>query len=204
MNVKGLSIKDILEMDFSDIQKLNRKELANVTSRLVSASNKRVRRLEKSELGESPALRSLKARTGGQTILSVKNKSQGQLQRAFVQAKSFLSSKTSSISGYKKVIKNIKKTISERVGKNVTEIDVSKLYSTLHKAQELGLVDKRGSKGSEHAVNEIIDILERNPDKSIDDIIEDIDDWYSQMYEEDFNDYDEEDNDDDIFFDDKF
>ena len=201
MDVKGLSIKDILNMDFSDIQKLTRKELANVTSRLVSASNKRIRRLEKSELGESPALRSLQTRTG-ENRLSVKGKSQGQLQRTFTEAKHFLNLKTSTIGGYKSVVKNIKKSVSERTGRSISEIDVSKLYSTLHKAQELGLVDKRGSKGSEQAVNEIIDILERNPNKSIDDIINDIDDWYTEMYEEDFNDYDEED--DDIFFDDKF
>ena len=201
MDVKGLSIKDILNMDFADIQKLTRKELATVTSRLVSASNKRIRRLEKSELGESPAIRSLKSRTS-ESRLSVKGKSQGQLQRTFTEAKHFLNLKTSTISGYKAVVKNIKKSISERTGKSISEIDVSKLYSTLHKAQELGLVDKRGSKGSEQAVNEIIDILERNPDKSIDDIINDIDDWYTEMYEEDFNDNDEED--DDIFFDDRF
>ena len=201
MDVNGLSIKDIINMDFADIQKLTRKELATVTSRLVSASNKRIRRLEKSELGEAPSIRSLKVRTG-EDRLSVKGKSQGQLQRTFTEAKHFLNLKTSTIGGYKKVIKNIKKTISERIERNVTELDVSKLYSTLHKAQELGLVDKRGSKGSEQAVNEIIDILERNPDKGIDDIINDIDDWYTEMYEEDFNDNDEED--DDIFFDDRF
>ena len=201
MDVNGLSIKDIINMDFADIQKLTRKELATITSRLVSASNKRIRRLEKSELGESPAIRSLKSRTG-ETRLSVKGKSQGQLQRTFTEAKHFLNLKTSTIRGYKSVVKNIKKTVSERTGRSISEIDVSKLYSTLHKAQELGLVDKRGSKGSEQAVNEIIDILERNPDKSIDDIINDIDDWYTEMYEEDFDDYDEED--DDIFFDDKF
>lgn len=201
MDVKGLSIKDILNMDFADIQKLTRKELAKVTSRLVSASNKRIRRLEKSNLGEAPSLRSLKTRTG-ENRLSVKGKSQGQLQRTFTEAKHFLNLKTSTISGYKSVIKNIKKTISDRTGKNITELDVSKLYSTLHKAQELGLIDKRGSKGSEQAVNEIIDVLERNPNKSIDDIINDIDDWYTEMYEEDFNDDDEED--DNIFFDDDF
>lgn len=201
MNVKGLSIKDILNMDFEDVQKLSRKELSQVTSRLVSASNKRIRRLEKTDLGESPALRSLKARTGD-IRLSVKGKSQGQLQRTFTEAKHFLNLKTSTIGGYKSVIKNIKKSVSERTSRSVTEIDVSKLYSTLHKAQELGLIDKRGSKGSEQAVNEIIDILENNPDKSIDDIINDIDDWYTEMYEEDFNDYDEED--DGIFFDDEF
>ena len=110
MNIKGLSIKDIINMDFEDVQKLTRKELASLTSRLVSASNKRIRRLEKSELSESPALRSLKSRTGN-IRLSVKGKSQGQLQKTFTEAKHFLNLKTSTIGGYKAVVKNIKKSI---------------------------------------------------------------------------------------------
>lgn len=201
MNVKGMSIQDILNLEFEDIQKLTRKELAVVTSRLVSATNKRIRRLEKSDLGESPAIRSLKERTG-EDRLSVKNKKQGQLQKVFTEAKHFLNLKTSTISGYKKVVKNIRKSVAQRTGKDISEVDISKLYSTLHKAQEMGLIDGRGSKGSEYAVNQIVDILEHNPDKSIDEVIDDINDWYSEMYEEDFTDYDEED--DDIFFDDEF
>ena len=201
MDVKGMSIEDIINLDFEDIQKLTRKELATVTSRLVSATNKRIRRLEKSGLGESPALRSLKERTG-EDRLSVKGKKHGQLQKTFTEAKHFLTLKTSTIGGYRKVVKNVRKTVSQRIGKDVSEVDISKLYSTLHKAQEMGLVDRRGSKGSEYAVNQIIDILENNPDKSIDDIVDDINDWYSEMYEEDFTDYDEDD--EDIFFDDEF
>lgn len=202
INVNGLSINDILNMDWEDVSKLSRSELAKITSRLVSASNKRVKRLEQSNLGESPALRGLKARENGQTRLSVKGKTHGQIEHTFITAKNFLSMKSSSISGYKKTIKNIRKSVSERIGKDVSDLDISKLYSTLHKAQEMGLVDGRGSKGSEYAVSQITDILENNPDKSIDDIIDDINDWYSNMYEEDESDYDEDD--DAVFFDDEF
>ena len=110
MNLKGLSIKDIMNMEWDDIQKLTRKELSSITSRLVSATNKRIRRLESSDLGESPALRSIKTRTG-EDRLSVKGKSHGQLQQVFTEAKHFLGLKTSTISGFNKVIKNIKETI---------------------------------------------------------------------------------------------
>lgn len=200
MNVKGLSIQDILNMDWIDVSKLSRKELANVTSRLVSATNKRLRRLEASPLGESPAYRSLLTRTG-ENRLSVKGKKQGQLQHVFKEAKHFLSLKSSTVGGYKKVIKNIKASISSRLGRDISSIDISKLYSTLHKGQEMGLIDMRGSKGSENAVNYITEILERNPTKSVDDIIDDIEDWYENMYEEEF---DDEDDYDDFYIDDDF
>lgn len=200
MDVKGLSIKDIMNMDWADVAKLTRKELATVTSRLVSASNKRLRRLEQSDyIGESPAYRSVKERTG-EVRFSVKGKKHGQIERTFKEAKHFLSLKTSTLSGYNKVLKNVRETINTKIGRNVTMTDVSKLFNTLHKAQELGLVDKRGSKGSEVAVGFIVDMLERNPDKSVDDLINDFDDYASNLYEEEFTDYDE----DDFFFDDDF
>ena len=126
MKLEGLSIKDISNLDWSDVQKLTRKELASLTSRLVSATNKRLARLEKSELGESPAFRSFKVRTGLDK-LSVKGKSHGQLQRVFTEAKHFLNLKTSTIGGYKKVIKNIKDTIQDKIGQDITELNVSKL-----------------------------------------------------------------------------
>lgn len=200
MDVKGLSIKDIMNMDWADVTKLTRKELATVTSRLVSASNKRLRRLEQSDfIGESPAYRSVKERTG-EVRFSVKGKKHGQIERTFKEAKHFLSLKTSTISGYNKVLKNVRETINTKIGRKVTMTDVSKLFNTLHKAQELGLVDKRGSKGSEVAVGFIVDMLERNPDKSVDDLINEFDDYASNLYEEEFTDYDE----DDFFFDDDF
>lgn len=200
MNVKGLSIKDIMNMDWADVAKLTRKELATVTSRLVSASNKRLRRLEQSDfVGESPAYRSVKERTG-EVRFSVKGKKHGQIERTFKEAKHFLSLKTSTISGYNKVLKNVRETIKTKIGRNVSNIDASKLFNALHKAQELGLVDKRGSKGSDIAVGFIVDMLERNPDKSVDDLINEFDDYASNLYEEEFTDYDE----DDFFFDDDF
>ena len=189
MNVKGLSIKDILNMDFADIQKLSRKELAQVTSRLVSASNKRLKRLEQSDfIGESPAYRYAKSRkdTTDDVRFSVKGKIQGQLQRTFTEAKHFLSLKTSTLAGYKKVIQNIKETIKEKTGREISSIDVSKLYDALHKAQESGLVAGRGTKGSDIAVGYIIDMLESNPEKTVDEIYAEIEDYSSNIYESSF------------------
>ena len=46
MNVKGLKVKDIMNIDLDTFNNLNESELRAITSRLVSASNKRIRRLK--------------------------------------------------------------------------------------------------------------------------------------------------------------
>ena len=58
MNVKGLSIKDILNIDLDAFNNLSESDLRKITSRLVSASNKRIRRLKEHDIN-SPALRGM-------------------------------------------------------------------------------------------------------------------------------------------------
>ena len=52
IDVSGLKIQDILKMDASDFRGVSTANLKQVTSRLVSAMNKRIKRLGKSELGQ--------------------------------------------------------------------------------------------------------------------------------------------------------
>ena len=58
VSVSGLSVNDIMEIDLDTFNKLGEKDLRAYTSRLVSASNKRIRRLEKHGI-VSPAYSSL-------------------------------------------------------------------------------------------------------------------------------------------------
>ena len=189
INVSGLSIKDILNMDYEDINKLSASDLSRLTSRLVSATNKRIRRLEKTEVGQySPALQSFRERTG-QEKLSVKvsgtkAERQGKLQHVFSEAKHFLNLKTSTMTGYKQVLKANIKQIERDTGRSVSGLDVAKLYNTLHKGQEMGLIEGRGTQGSSRAVGMIAELISNNPNESIDEIIADLENWYSGMYEE--------------------
>ena len=57
-DVTGMSIKDISNLGYENIKSLGEKDLARITSRLVSASNKRIRRFEKAGL-TSPAIMKL-------------------------------------------------------------------------------------------------------------------------------------------------
>ena len=50
-DVTGLTIKDIASLNKSTIDTLSKSDLSKVTSRLVSAMNKRIRYMGKSEIG---------------------------------------------------------------------------------------------------------------------------------------------------------
>ena len=45
-NVAGKSINDLLNIDYATINKMKKEDLREVTNRLVSAGNKRLRRME--------------------------------------------------------------------------------------------------------------------------------------------------------------
>ena len=115
IDVSGLSIEDIMDIPFEMLNKLNRRDLAKITSRLASTANKRIKRLLNSEYGEvSRALEGIinRVKKSGTTAFSVKGKDVNQLRNEFAQVKNFLNLKTSSVVGTKKVIN---KTL-ERLG----------------------------------------------------------------------------------------
>ena len=191
MNVKGLKITDILDIDLDTFNNLNEKELRALTSRLVSAGNKRIRRLQKHDIN-SPAMQSL----GNEKVFSTKlskdtSKQQrvNKLRAEFSRARSFLTSETSTISGYKKFKKRtIKKIASDlNMPEKVVEktLDVNRLYDLLHKAQQKGLVSSyRGSRGSIQARNIIAEILIDKPNIDENNLMEFLEETQEYYYED--------------------
>ena len=184
-DVTGLSIRDIMDIDLDVFNKLSERELRQITSRLVSASNKRIRSFEKKGI-ESPAVRNL----GMKNKFSIKfpkgmKNTRGKVISEFARARNFLTGKTSTLSGYKEYLKNVREEVETAVGRPVTAGEIGKAFSILHKMQEQGLVDgKRGSKGSLQAREMIFDILSENPNLDEDDIIEKVTNEYENFYEE--------------------
>ena len=136
VNVDGMSISDILDLSQADISRLSRSDLAKVTSRLASAANKRIKRAVGTEYEKT-----VKDRAGGSNF-SVKGKNQGQLQGEFARARQFLTSKTSSVTGAKKVLENAMK----RIGAPDAET-ASKLWGVYNRVKEMypDLVTRLGS-----------------------------------------------------------
>lgn len=106
MDIKGLSIQDIIDMDWKDINKLSAQELKQLSMRLNSAANKRLRRLEQSGQSKwSPAYTHIK-KSGGD--FSVKGKeTKADIKAEIQRASDFIRAQTSTAAGTKEYKKNV-------------------------------------------------------------------------------------------------
>lgn len=95
--VSGMTVRDILDMDLGEFMRLKKKDLREVTGRLVSAGNKRIRAMEKAGYS-TPAIEQV-MRSGG--LFSTKNKTLNQLRAEFSRARDFMKAETSTQKGYK-------------------------------------------------------------------------------------------------------
>ncbi len=189
MNVKGLSIQDIIKMDWDTLNKLSSKEIKQVTSRLVSASNKRIRRLGKTETGRmSFAYQKIEERG---RMFSVKDKNTNQVRQEFALAKQFLQYKTSTMKGWNKYRKDTEK----RIGyiSNGESLDWSndtwKKYWKLFRMFEEnhgGLITKKGTGGKfdSDKIQQMITELMDN-DLSTDSLQVAIENKFNEIYEQD-------------------
>ena len=101
-----MTIKDIVNMKPGQVTGMSRNELARITSQLVSAGNKRLRRLEAANLAVTPAYTYIQ-KSGGD--FSVKGKSKEDLLLEFQRAKGFLTeAKTGSVRGARQVQKEVR------------------------------------------------------------------------------------------------
>ena len=103
----GLSVKDVMSMTEGQLLSYTPSQQREIVSRLASATNKRIRGLEKKGF-ETPALLRVK-HSGGN--ISVKGKTGADLINEFNRAKRFMKSQTSTITGWKKVVKKIEKDV---------------------------------------------------------------------------------------------
>ena len=186
IDVTGLSIRDIMDIDLDTFNSLNERELRAITSRLVSASNKRIRRLQEHGIS-SPALYSL----GSDKVFSTKlptdistQQRVNKLRSEFARARNFLGMKTSTISGYRKYEKQVRKDLESQMGRSLSNEEITQAYRILHKLQSTGQVSGRGSMGSHQARKMIFEQLQENPNGFDDDIMKST----MNSYEEEFED----------------
>lgn len=180
INVKGKSTGQLLKLSGTQLNKLSRKELAQVVSRLGSTANKRLRRFEKKDTS-SPATEYVK-RTGGK--FSVKGKNVESLKKEYLRVKGFLEAETSTITGAKKVRKNVINKLKE-FGVDIKENQYDKFFKVYERLKE---VDRAvGDKLLKYNVFEEIGNALDNP--NIDDIVDEmqkrIDEIYQQSMGED-------------------
>lgn len=105
-----MTINDIMKMSMSKFEQYTPIQQREITSRLASAANKRLRTLQKSDI-ENPATIRLNM-SGGK--ISVRGKSGDELKQEFFRAKQFLQSKFSKKSEWKKFEKKINENYDNR------------------------------------------------------------------------------------------
>ena len=119
VNLNGVSIDKLTNLSATQIKQYDRKNLAKIVTKLSSAANKRVKRLEKYGYN-TPALR--QSYRGGH--FGSKGKNLKQLRSEYKRVSSFLKSETSTVKGYKAFLNRLSKKFNEKcvkVGGGSTE-----------------------------------------------------------------------------------
>ena len=194
MNIKGLKITDIMDLSWEKLNSLSESEFRQLTNRLTSASNKRLRRLEKTTRGKSSFAYQFASERGRK--FSTRGKSLNQLRTEFKASKQFLSMKTSTVKGWKKY----RKSMEERTGYatsgeslNWSENTWSKYWKVYRRFEEThgGTFKKGDSDRIQQMLTELMESSDKR--KSADSFQSMLDDAYDEMYESDFDDEDIED-----------
>lgn len=106
------TLNELLDMKWGDISALSTKELRELSNRLNSAANKRLRRIEAAGAQEfSPAYTA--TRSGRGDFFTTGLQTRTQLKNEIQRASSFLRSKTSSLKGIKEYKENVSKIFAE-------------------------------------------------------------------------------------------
>lgn len=150
MNIKGMSINDILNMPYEEWNSLSNADLKVLTQRLNSAANKRLKRLEASKTGKySPALQSRREgrkKTGAIRKFTSKlpkgtraDKASGKLRSMFSDVKNFLRAKTSTHEGAEEFKGKLLERFPELTNKTgeVSEYKMRRVWKAYHAVGEM-------------------------------------------------------------------
>ena len=189
MNVKGLKLDTILNMDWEQLNSLSESEMKQITSRLVSASNKRIRRLEQTTMGTS-SFAYQKVESRGKKF-SVRGKNLNQVKQEFKLAKQFLQYKTSTVSGWKKYRSKMEKRVSgETFGESQQWKDATwkKFWKVYRRFEETN--GGTFKKGDSDRIQQMLHEIFTDEDKrhSVDYFSDILDEKYNDLYEEETED----------------
>lgn len=136
-DVSGVTIDDLIKMDFKELSKYNERSVKKITSRLVSAMNKRYRRLESSEQGRlSPTYQWFeKRKSKGKGFYSVKGKSKTTTISLFKQLQEKMKQETSTIKGFKEYEKRLYSKLNINFKSNETALK-QKFWNLVHRFEE--------------------------------------------------------------------
>lgn len=111
VSLKGVSIDQLVNIRATELKVYDRDNLSRIVTKLNSAANKRLTRLENQGLN-TPAMRASHVDRGNR--FSVKGKDLKQLRAEYIRVSKFLKSETSTVKGYKNFLKRMRKSFESR------------------------------------------------------------------------------------------
>ena len=154
----GMSIKDIIQITPDQLRGYKPSEQREILSRLASAANKRLSRLEKKGI-ETFATTELRL-SGGK--LSAQQNTEGDILREFYRAKKFLNARTSTVKGIKEEKKRVEKIQEKFQTENAETITKAfALYDYLAKNNPTLI---GANTNYQKTINDISEIIENSPD----------------------------------------
>lgn len=185
MDVKGLKISDILNMSWDDLNSLSGKDLKAVTSRLVSASNKRIKRLQNSPRGTSSFAYQTVEERGRK--FSVRGLTTNEVRTEFANARRFLNMKTSTVKGWKEYREDMNERITKTL--DIEELDwsektESKFWKVYRRFEETH--GGKFKKGDSDRIQQMLTEMFESSDKrrSADYFTKRVDELWKEFYEE--------------------
>lgn len=182
------NINELINLDIYDVQKLKRSDLAKIVSQLSAAANKRAMRLNQSDVGNlSPAYK--RAESHGKYGAAGKNINQ--LRNEYAEIRDFLKLKTSTVTGWKKVRKNVETRLGSKFTSAPQEQRFWEAYRRLE-ADNYGAVHAVGSTEAQRLLRQ--EMEQNTSDDLIDRMLDRLDEEYErqQIYlvGKDLDDYD--------------
>ena len=180
INVNGMTVQDILDMSPHKIYSMSTRDLKAVTSRLVSAGNKRLKRMSTKGIS-TPATAFIESHGGK---FSVKGKDLTATREEFLRIKGFLESETGTIKGYRKWESKVSSTLKQSTGidyDSLTENQKRTFWKIYSKLEETDRANVYGAKYSE-SINTIYDRIKGGLKN------EDIDDLVNEITEQNYKD----------------
>lgn len=176
--VSGMSVQDVLNMDNRAFNQLTKSELRQVTGRLVSAANKRLKTFEKTGT-VSPALSQVRA-SGGK--FSTRGKDLNALRAEYARARNFMTAKTGTVKQYNKVMRQTVESLAEK-GIYTTKERAGHVFSLYDRLKEMDpSIEERGLKYK--IVAEIEKRMESTSDEDLDDALNSMRERIAELYEE--------------------
>lgn len=197
---KQTSVKQILNMSSKQISKLSDAELRKMVVIANSAANKRIKRAEKA--GLTSGVIEMAKENGKFSVKGVENRIQ--LENAFTNVKTFLSSQTSSVTGIKrqqrKTFKNLAKVVNkelppeERINTSgQSEVDLQNIsgliwqqIDKLAENKSLGITSSERYKIAAHAYN--VTTRDKRPIKTKRGLFLNLQKFYNNMYDKSLED----------------